>query len=197
VNERTLRPGNIAAGALVLGGVLIVVLPQHALSIVRLAIVTVAAAAGLYALAVQAPSTWWMSPFDRRVRRERKSHGSNEMRWIRSRLAGPRKRIDDGPSLPADAVRLLQPLIRAGLEREGLDPADESYLASARGLLSPPTWAVLTHDPLERPRWFRTLWPDERATAEIVHSVLDDIDRLADSGVNPARHMFPSDPRAK
>jgi hypothetical protein len=171
-------------------------LPQHALSIVRLAIVTVAAAAGLYALAVQAPSTWWMSPFDRRVRRERKGPGSNEMRWIRSRLAGRRKRIDGGLSLPPEAVRLLQPLIRAALEREGLDPADASCLASAGELLSPPTWAVLAQDPVERPRWFRTLWPDVRATAEVVHSVLDDIDHLADGLIAP-RHMLPNDPRAK
>ena len=47
--ERTLRAGSVTAAAVLIGGVLIVAVPQHMVSIVQVVVVTVAVAAGLYA----------------------------------------------------------------------------------------------------------------------------------------------------
>ncbi len=63
MSERALRPGNVAAAATLIGGVLAVALPQHGMSIVQLVIVTVAVSTVVYALAVNVPTTRWMSPF--------------------------------------------------------------------------------------------------------------------------------------
>lgn len=185
MNERTLRPGNLAAAAVVIGGVLVLALPQHGMSIVRLVIVTVAAGAGLYALALNAPATWWVSPFDRRGRRGKKGHASVEIDWIRSTLSGRRQRIENGPALPPEMLRLLQPLIRVALEREGIHPHDRGYPDAARRLLSAQTWAVLHSDPLNWPPRSRTLRPDKRKTAEAVHAILDELD------LDPSRPISP------
>jgi hypothetical protein len=88
-------------------------------------------------------------------------------------------------------LRLLQPLIRAALEQHGVDPRDPVQLDSARPLLSPLTWAVLTSDPLKGASWLRTLRPDGRAVAGVVHSVFDDLDHLAARDRDPHRHMAP------
>lgn len=194
MNERTLRPANIAAAAVVIGGALIIALPHHGMNIVRLVVVTIAAAAGLYALAVNAPATWWASPFDRRRRAGRKEHASAELDWIRSTLSGRRQRIENGPPLPPETLRLLQPLIQVALERQGLDARDAACADSARELLSAQTLAVMTSDPLKWPPRSRTLRPDKRKTAEVVHIVLDELDRLGASGKHPQCHMDTSRP---
>lgn len=188
MNERTLRPGNVAAAAVVIGGVLVLALPQHAMSIVRLVLVTVAAGTGLYALALNAPATWWLSPFDRRRGAGSKGDASAEIDWIRSTMSGRRQRIENGSPLPPETLRLLRPLIRVALEREGVDPGDRTHPDSGRRPLSARTWAVLNSEPLEwRPR-SRTLRADRRRTAEAVHAILDELDRLGASIAGDVAH---------
>lgn len=179
--ERTFRPANIAAASLVIGGLLLIARPEYAISIVQLVIVTIAAAAGLYALAVNAPAAWWLSPFDRTVRSRQRRRGYDETDRIRATMGGRRQEFPKGPAMPPETLRLLQPLIRVALEREGLDHADVAARETARALLSPRTFAVLMSDARKRPPWFRMLPPDEAGTAEVVRHVLDDLDRLATS----------------
>lgn len=190
MNVRMLAPANVAAAAVLIGGALVVALPGHATSIVRLVVLTTAAAVVVHAVASVVPewtATGW-SPFGRAARREGETSASGEIDRIRSRLSGRRQRIGDGPPLPPETVRLLQPLIRVALEREGLGCGK-----LARTSLSPLTLAVLAADPLQRPNWFRTHRPDGRQVAEIVHGVLDDLDRL--SGAQGAsRHADPPSP---
>jgi hypothetical protein len=197
MNPRYLRPANMAAATALICGVLVVAMPQHALSILRLGIVTAAAAACLFALVVNAPPTWWLSPFDRSGRRRRGRGSGGDVAWIRSRLGGRRQRIAGGRPLPAGTVQLLQPLIESALERQGIDPADRASLASAGRLVSPTTLAVLRAGE-RRGRWFRTVRPDRRGTAEAVHAVLDDLDRLRAGGAAShekaeAVHAVPDD----
>lgn len=180
MNERTYRPANIAAAAVVIAGLLIVLAPQHAPSIVRLALVTVAAAAGLYALAMRAPPAWWVSPFEH-LRMTAGRAESDEIGWIRAKLSAPRQRMADGTPLPPETVRLLQPLIESALQREGIAPAE----AAAGRLLSPRTRAVLTWQPPKR-RLGLSLRADPRATADIVHAVLNDLERLAGRDDRPS-----------
>jgi hypothetical protein len=140
-----------------------------------------AVVAGLFALALNVPPTgWlspfkWLSPFGRPIRLERGGNGPDDIESIRSRLAGWRQPIQFGPPMPPDILRLLKPLIRAALD---LGPDDEPPSASARALVSPLTWAVLTSDPPTNHYWFQRLPPDRRVVAEAVHSVLDELDRL-------------------
>lgn len=191
MNERTLRPGNIAAAATVIGGALIMLLPQHALSITGLTIATIAAAAGLYTLAVNAPPAWWRSPFDGSGH-GRRPEETDEIERIRVRLSGRRQRIARDTALPPEALRLLQPLVNVALERAGIDTDDEQSAATTRGLVSPLTWAVHTTEVLERPGWTATVRPDARHAADVVHRVLDDLDRLNGLGRTTQQH---SDPR--
>ena len=198
MNERSLRPGHVAAAAVLIGGVLLVVLPQYGMSIVQLVIVTVAASAGLYALAVNVPSTGWISPFKwmspfNRAASGRRTRGSDELRSIRSKLSGRRQLIENGPPVPPEALRLLKPLIVSALD---LDTDDEPPPESARGLVSPLTWAVLTSEPLERPGWFRTRRSDEREVTQAVHRVLDDLDGLKAGASGPQRPINSKHERA-
>jgi hypothetical protein len=172
MSEQTLRPESVATAAVVIGGALVAVLPQHAMSIVRLVILTAAAAAGLYALGVNAPATWWKSPFDRRPGRSR---GPDEFESIRSGLSDWRQRIADGPALPPDVVRMLRPLIAAAVEQAGAGGGRRS--AGARVHLSHVTRAVLASGSRVRPRWFDMVPPDGRTVAAAVEVVLDDIER--------------------
>ncbi|HEX2167961.1 MAG TPA: hypothetical protein VHG09_12075 [Longimicrobiales bacterium] len=190
MNERTFRPANISAAAVAIGGVLIAVLPQHAMSITVLVIAAIAAAAGLYALAVNAPPAWWRSPFDAARAGGRRTE-PDDIDRIRSRLSGRRQRIARDTALPPGTLRMLQPLIHVALEREGIETDDEAAIASARTLVSPLTWAVLTTEPMERPGWIRTMRPATRHTADVVHRVLNDLGRLADGRRTPQQH----DPR--
>ena len=189
MNEHALRPLHIGSAALAIGGVLVLLMPEYSLSIVRLVIVTVAAATGLYALVVSVPTTWWTSPFDRTARQVGNGNGPEEFDSIRSTLSGPRQPIQNAPPLPGAAVRSLKPLIEAAIVREGLDPDDPAQLESAQGLLSPLSWAILSSEPLVGPRWFQTRLPNERKVAKVVHSVLDDLDGLASRGGAPQHHV--------
>lgn len=172
----TLRPGSVATAAVVIGGVLITVLPQHALSIVRLVILTAAAAAGLYALGVNAPATWWKSPFDRGPRRSR---GPDEFESIRSAMAGWRQRMPEGPALPADIVRMLRPLVAAAMEHAGPRMGTSGTL---RVPVSPATRAIVASGSAGRSRWYRMVPPARREVAAAVDVVLDDIDAIVTTG---------------
>jgi hypothetical protein len=194
VIERTFRPANIASAALVLGGLLLILRPQYAVSIVQLVLVTIAAAAGLFALAVNAPAAWWLSPFDGTFRTARRRRGYDETDRIRATMAGRRQEFPHGPALPPETVRLLQPLIRATLQREGLDPADRESRETARAMLSPLSYGVLMSDARKRPAWYRMLPPDERSTADVVRRVLDDLDRLAGHTAHVPKRTATSDP---
>jgi hypothetical protein len=179
MNARNLRPANTAAAALAIGGVLIVVVPQYASSIVRLVIVSIAAMAGLYALAANSPPAWG-SPFQRAVRR-RGGRGSDEVAWIRARLWGWRLPVGPAAAMPMEVQRMLRPLIITALQRQGVDPDDDAGRAAARDLLSPLSWAVLTGGPPGRLRWLdwpRARPPARRRVAELVHRVMDELERL-------------------
>lgn len=182
-------PVRFAAAAVTLGGGLIVLLPRHAPGIVQLVLLSVAAGAGLHALASHVPHTgWlspfkWLSPFAASARPTRRRHGSDELDSIRSRLGGRRQTIQGSPPLPPEALRLLQQVIAATL---GVDPSDRRQMIRARSRLSPKTWAILAARPLVRPYWFRTVRPNQWEAAEVVHDVLDELERLPDSARLPA-----------
>jgi hypothetical protein len=173
MSSPTLRPGSVATAAVVIGGALIAMLPQHALSIVRLVVLTAAAGAGLYALRVNAPATWWTSPFDRGPRRSR---GPDEFESIRSGLSHWRLRMPEGPPLPPDAIRMLRPLLVAAVEQAGGTRSGAG--TTIRVHVSPITRAILANGAVGRPRWFRMVPPDRRAVAAAVNTVLDDIERI-------------------
>ena len=199
MNGRALWPANVAAAAVLIGGVLIVALPQHALTIVQLVIVTTAVSVGVYALAVNVhPTGWispfkWLSPFSRTAHQGRLGHRSDELDWIRAKLSGRRQHLENAPPMPPPILRQLKPLIAAALD---LDLGDEPRLASARGRVSPLTFSVLTSEPLDRPSWFRMLPPNEREVAETVHRVLDDLDRLNSGNSPPATSVDSGHARA-
>ena len=163
-------------------------LPQYGANVLRVVIVTIAAAVALYALGVAAPRAWWTSPFERMRRGKRDALGADEVTAIRASLSGRRQRLRDGPLMPAEALRLLRPLILLALERQGLDMDDECAVEAAPPLVAPMTWAILKSDPLPWPRWHQTRRPNERDVAEVVHTVLDDLDRLASGGGGRSPH---------
>jgi len=171
-----------AAAALLIGGMLVIIFPRYALSILQLVVITVGVAAGLYALAVNVPATgWmspfrWMSPFGRIVRSGPAPDRSAELRSIHSKLAGWRQPLGGGLSLPLDTISLLKPLIRESL---GLDPRDESGWRSAQHRLSPLSWRVLTYDPPRGLDGFIKLPPNQLRVAEVVGAVLDEVDRIS------------------
>lgn len=180
MNEQILRPSHMAAAAVVIAGGLVAIAPQHAASVVRLMLVTVAAATALYALVVNAPARWWRSPFDRGVDAVAgRGPGSGELGRLRLLLRSRRQRIAGGPALPPEVLRMLQPQIRTALDARGVElRRGEDDVAAARGLLSPVTFAILVADPLDQPRWRNTVRGDERASADVVHHALDELDRL-------------------
>lgn len=182
MSTNALRAGSVAAAAVLIGGVVVVALPHHAVSVARIVIVTVAAAAGLHALTVHVPAWnatgWTASPFDQRNGDATEEEGSGEIDRLRSRFSGRRHPVDGGPHMPPQVLRLLQPLIRVALEREGLHPGNEPNAEAVRARLSPLAWAVWTTDPLQPPPLFGTRRPDERRVADAVHRVLDDIEAL-------------------
>lgn len=185
MNERSLRPANVASAALVIGGVLLVALPRHALSIVQLVVVTAATAAALYALAANVPPTGWMSPFKwmspfvPTVRQARDEATAHETDSIRSKISGRRVRIAGGTPMPPETVRLLKPLIRSALD---VGPDDDLRAAARKARLSPLSWSVLACDIDPHPGWLGTVRADERRVAEVVHQVLDEIERLDAGG---------------
>lgn len=182
MSESALRPGSIVAAAVMIGGLIVVLFPQHGVTVVQVVVVTAAAAVGLFALAVTVPEwsavRWLMSPFNRTGRAEPERRAPHELERIRWRLSRRRQRIRDGTPLPPEVLRLLQRLVRVALERKGLDPNREAHLETIRRRVTPLTWAVLSSEPMGWKHWYQTLWGNERQVAEVVHGVLDDLDHL-------------------
>ena len=185
MSEHALRPGGVAIAAVLIGGVLVIAFPHHVLSIIRVVVATAAAVAALHALAVNVPLTgWispykWMSPFSPVARREIPQGDTDEVDFIHSKLSGWRQPIKYGPPMPPAVLRLLRPIVRSAL---GLGQHDEVDREVVRNLLSPVTWAILVSDPLEHTHWFLMRPPDARKVTEVVHHVLDDIERIAPHG---------------
>lgn len=194
MNPTPLRQANVAAAAVVIGGLLVLVAPRYALTIVQLVVVTIAISAGLHALAANVPPTgWispfkWMAPFNQALRDGATGPVPDELRAIRSHFGGWRRPFEPGPALPDSTVRLLRPLIRAGLDLD----LGERRRDQARGRVSARSWALLDADPADRPRWYLPVPPDARTVARAVHEVLDDLDRLhGRTGPTPSSSSVP------
>lgn len=170
------RPGHLAAAALTLGGLLLIGVPQRAPSIIRLVLVTLAAAGGLHLILAHGSPAFLLSPFRWTLRDADDQGGSADARRLRSALEGRRHRIAGGPPLPPATIRILQPLIEAALDRDGAGPDSPLRRAAALQRLSATTRAILAHDATVNPPWFRTVRSDADRTAEAVSRVLDELD---------------------
>ncbi len=183
MNQPALRIGNVAAGALALGGGLALALPQHVVSIAQLVILAVAASAGLRALASHVPATGlmyplkWGSPFGDAGPAGRASAGGDEVARIRAALSRPRQRLSGAPDLPPEALRLLRPLLRSALELDRDAPVDPDRLPDS---LSPAARAILTTEPLPHGSWVFLSRADERGVTETAHAVLDEVEHIAE-----------------
>jgi hypothetical protein len=197
VNEPTFRSGEVASAALLIGGVLVAVIPRHALGIAQLVVVTMAVVAGRHLLARSVPPTgWlspfkWMSPFGRRETRNGTGRSPDGFVTIQSKLYGWRHPFPPGLTLPPGVVSLLKPLVRDALD---LEPEDEVLSTPEPSSLSPLTQAILRCDPprgLDRLRW---LPPDSESVAQVVLRVLGDLypgdahsaNRFPSRGPNPS-----------
>lgn len=193
MNQPSLRVGNVGAGALALGGGLLIALPQHVVSIAQLVILAIAASAGLRALASHVPPTGfmyplkWGSPFGDAGPAGRRISTNDEVGRIRAALSRPRQRLGGPPPLPPETLRLLRPLLRAALELDRDAPITAAHLPEH---LSPAARAVLLTDPLEHGSWIRTTRPDERAVSETAHALLDEVEELARE--TPAHRTAPT-----
>ncbi len=175
------RAGETAAAVALFGGLLLIALPQHTASIVRMLLVALAAVAALWALSRLVPEAgvggWWRSPFEH-PSEGRTLRPSGELARIRSMMAGRRQRLAPGTALPPDIIRMLRPLVIAALERRGHDPTDPAGRPAIRRLLSRPAWSVLDADPRYLPRWHETRRGDTRRVADVVRQILDELERL-------------------
>lgn len=181
MNGPRIQPRLILAATVVIGGILVLALPQFAMSILQIVIVTAAVVFGVFALESNVPETgWvspfkWMSPFRRGSYSWRKGNKADEIGSIRRKLSGWRQPIPPCPPMPPEVLGLLRPMIQTvlGLPSEGMDD-----LAEARAYLSPGTFAVLASDPSKPPPWFLMLPPNKEEVAEAVHGILDELDRI-------------------
>lgn len=192
MSEEALRPGNVAAAAVLVGGVLIVAFPRYAPTIVQVVIVAAAVAGALWVLASRVPPTgWlspfkWLSPFGETTGGDGPRHRSRELELIRSKLSGRRQEVADGPPMPPAVLRQLKPLIAGMLD---VDPRDGEEVASIRDRISPLAYALLTSEPLERPSWLATVRPDPEGAARTVHRVLDGLEGATPGGGYLERHV--------
>lgn len=188
MNEPGIPTGPTVAATIMIGGLMALAFPQHALSIVQVVLVTFAALAGLHALSIIAPegsvTGLWSSPFDRSPRDRPDAEHSSEIATLRAKLSARRVAIPGAPTLPPEMLRLLRSLIVVALQRAGVDPDDETGQASIRERLSPLTRALLTSNPPNSPRWINRRRAAPRRVAGVVQRVLDDLDRF-DAGPGP------------
>jgi hypothetical protein len=181
MNDHDFPPRRVIAGSAVIGGVLVTVIPRHAVSILQIVIATVAVVAGLFALAVTVPPTgwlWpfkWMSPFGRGATGGRRDDGPDGFGSIRRKLSGWRLPIGSCPPMPVGVANMLRPLIRSSLR---LGPAEEPQPATLPAGISALTWSILTSDAPRKRDWFRALPPHPREVARLVDHVLDDLDSI-------------------
>lgn len=188
MNGLIVPPGSVAAATAVICGLLVAAFPEYALTVLQLGVVTVAVALALHALAVNVPEwgavRWLLSPFNRRPAVRPAAERSDDLDRIRRGLSRRRQRIPGGPPLTPEALRVLKRLVRVALERRGVEPD--------RPDLSPLTRAILESEPLGWRGWYGTLRPDEKQVAEVVHHVLDDLERLGPDRDLPTHPSTPT-----
>ncbi len=180
---------SIAAGAVVVAGAAMIVWPQHAVSVARVLVATVAIVAlvaativGLHGIdAAPADHTRPPSPFEstapsRRFHRDQPA----SLGRVRGDIGYGIVRADLAP-LSALAARRLTTVVTTALAREGLDVADPDHAAAVRARLSPQALTAITADRAMRRPAGRTPPPRREASAEeiatTVHAVLDELDR--------------------
>lgn len=172
----------MVSAALVLGGLLLILSPRNALSIGQLAVATMAASGALFVVVRQLKPAVWMTPFNPRDRPASSSSDRSEIDRLQTRLAGDRVKVGPGLSLPPEVVRVLQPIVRSELE------AARGAPGHARP--SPALQAILRFEsPDARPRE-RGRRGDERAVAEVVHQILDELDALQASPDSSSERPF-------
>ena len=179
MNERGLHLGNVASATAFLAGLLLLVMPRHAISILQISITCIGGAAGLHALTVHVPPMGWLSPY--KWMSPFRGHGPTALRpgrdrtewaWIRGELSERRGPLRSVSPVPPSVLRLLKPIVEAELD---LDRGAGRRGAADR--LSSRAAAVLESDP-QPLSWLRTSRPNEREVAAFVHAVLDDLDHL-------------------
>ena len=171
-----LRPRSVAWAAVVLGGLLLIGSPRHLPSIAQLVVATLAAAGGLFVAVRLLRPAIWMSPFNPGDRPRSSGEVRTEIDRIRARLSGPRAVVAPGVFLPAEVVRMLQPLIVEMAERAQCPPDRLPPACRAIASFEAPTTALAT----------RARRPNEAEAALIVHRVLDELDTLV--GRLPSSH---------
>lgn len=180
-----------AAAAVALAGGVILVVPQHAVSILRLFAGSVVVAAGALVLSAVAPyvaATPAETALDRTARRRVDTldpHGLRDARRDLGRGAAP-----DG--IPTEVWQRLRQLAELRVARAGLDPdvalavePDAPDPARSRPRLSAVTSALLASPPAASPTGRAA---DPTRVAAVVHRVLDDLDTLAPTPGGPHGH---------
>jgi hypothetical protein len=214
MNRRLIQAPAVAASAALIGGVAVVVLPQHALTIVQLVLVTLAVAAAMGVVGLvfgdgvgagrpRQHDRWarLTSPF-RRVRLPDETRSEppeierarNYLGGQRLLVAAPSASVGGGqssaglPPMPPEVVRRLSRILRSSLYHQGVDPG----VAAQQASLSQLSLAVLSVDlelgerdkqnPRDKRARRRYLAPDSHQVSQVVHAVLDDVDRLLNGG---------------
>jgi len=181
MNEHNVRPAEMVGACLLIGGCLLVAFPGHAFSIVRVVLVTMAAGAALYALAVHVPPTGWMSPFKwmspfgkpMQPKADERVGDLSDLASIRSKLRGWRYPGPRIPPMPPAVVSLLKPVIRTALKSPRNHGSPTGQAARQGSMI---TWGILDAQRPGSLDWLRVLPPKEAEVAEVVHAVLDDLD---------------------
>jgi hypothetical protein len=186
----TLHPGRLAASIVILAGVMVMVRPEHALTIAQLAAVTLAAGIGLHALLVSVPEWssgpgWLLSPFDHGIRARRPPRVRGEIDRIRWGMERPRQRIAPGLWLTPQSFRLLRAALESGIESHAPGPDAEIARERLRARLSPLARTILTAEPGSRPPWYRARPPNPLEVATVVHQVLDEIESIDPDSPQP------------
>jgi hypothetical protein len=189
----------LVAALIVVGGTLVATFPQHTVSVLRvLAVCVVVVVAGTAGLAVvgadhhdDRTSIGSDSVFERPSARAVGRLDPPGLGPIRASLV--EASVPEGRRLSPGAERRLEAVARWALERAGIDLDDAAQANAVRASVAPDTWAVLSAfvpppqgvpppPPLRRrPRRARPRDAANAAavTSEVVHTVLDDLDRLA------------------
>lgn len=179
---------SIVLGAVAAAGVAMAVVPQHALSIVRVLIAATAVTALVWAVAEvlgrveRSPDPELVrSPFDtttqrRRFHRDRPA----DLDRVRGELHASTVRADVAPLSPL-AARRLRAIADVVLGRDGLDIDDPAHADAVRSRLSPQALATITADRSTRRPGGAPAHPRRQASpaevAATVHAVLDELEQ--------------------
>lgn len=188
----------VAVGAMVVAGAAVALLPQHAASILRLMLATIALALLTLMLRPTPGRTWrWddegdgtESVFEREGRygrlRSRDVPGLSPIRNALQEKRAPR----DGPPVPWAVRRRLLTVAAAAFDRQGIDLLDPAQSGRARAQVSRSTWNVLA-GAMAPPQPPQPGWGNRQqsvspaATAGLVHAVLDELERLGGAPGDP------------